>query len=119
MAILYDLNKQFVQELAKNENPTLIQHIIEIKDAQYQIVDRLNNMEKKYAFQIEELRKAFPAGDLDAHRRFHESMMVLTEEKRRLRVAIQEKTISGIIWAALVGTGIAIWNQVHTLLLTR
>jgi len=57
------------------------------------------------------LRNAFPGGDIDGHRRAHETMIELLEERRKLRVAIQEKTISGLIWAAIVAGATAVYQH--------
>ncbi len=54
---------------------------------------------------------AFPANDPEGHRRFHETQILMLEEKRQLKKAIQEKTISGLVWAGIVGTASAIWQQ--------
>lgn len=54
--------------------------------------------------------EAFPGGDHVGHCRYHILMIEHLEERRRLRIAIQEKTISGLIWAALVGGSIAFWQ---------
>ena len=59
---------------------------------------------------IKELFKAFPHSDIEGHRRYHETQIEILEEKRRLRSAIQEKTISGLIWSAIVGISIIVWN---------
>lgn len=58
------------------------------------------------------LKKAFPSGDTDGHRRYHELIIEQIEAKKRLRQAIIEKTIPGILWAALVWVGIACWNSI-------
>jgi len=54
---------------------------------------------------------AFPDGDIEGHRRYHLTQMELLVEKRRLRQAIQEKTISGLVWVGIVGFGVAFLNQ--------
>lgn len=61
-------------------------------------------------------KKAFPAGDHEGHCRYHQTMMEILEEKRRLRIAVQEKTISGLIWAAITGIGLAVWHQILSLM---
>lgn len=58
------------------------------------------------------LNKAFPSGDIDGHRRYHEAVIERNAELRRLRVAIQEKTISGLIWIAIVWMGSRAWAAV-------
>ena len=60
---------------------------------------------------IDHLVSAFPAGDMDGHRRYHELQIARVEEIRRLRVAIQEKTIAGLVWAGMLWLGtIALHN---------
>lgn len=53
--------------------------------------------------------EAFPGGDHVGHCRYHRLMIEHTEEVRRLRQAILEKTISGLIWAGIVIGGAAVW----------
>lgn len=59
----------------------------------------------------ETVTKAFPAGDIDGHRRYHEVMIEEIESRKRLTQAILEKTISGLLWSLVVGIGIAIWHE--------
>lgn len=61
---------------------------------------------------IIQLKSAFPNGDIAGHCRYHEIQMERLEETRRLRVAIQEKTISGLIWATILAGGTALWHAV-------
>ena len=59
----------------------------------------------------EAVMAAFPNGDVEGHARYHKLMIEGIEEKRKLRVAIQEKTISGLIWAGLVAAGTAVYHE--------
>lgn len=61
--------------------------------------------------ELKAIRGAFPGGDVEGHRRAHEAMMELLEERRRLRRAIQEKTISGLIWAGIVAAITSVYHQ--------
>ena len=61
---------------------------------------------------IENIQKGFPGGDPESHRRYHETQISILEEKRKLRQAISEKTISGIIWSLIVFLGVAIWTAI-------
>lgn len=45
---------------------------------------------------------AFPGGDLDGHRRFHEAYIERTAEIRRLRVALTQSTLSSLVWGVIV-----------------
>lgn len=55
---------------------------------------------------------AFAAGDHIGHRRYHELLIERNAELRRLRQAIIEKTISGLVWSFIVGVGAALWFAV-------
>lgn len=91
----------------------LVQVLTENRDAINAMVSRLNQMDESIAKHI---ATAFPGGDIDGHRRAHEAMIQLAEEKRRLRVAIQEKTLSGLLWGALIALGLAMWTKLKLLL---
>lgn len=51
---------------------------------------------------IKKLTMAFPGGDIEGHRRYHEAQIEKIAEIRRLRIAIQEKTISALVWAGVL-----------------
>ena len=72
------------------------------------MTDRLSELEDR----VDNLEKAFPNGDADGHRRYHELMIDDIESRKRLRQAIQEKTISALIWSAVAGAAIAAWHTV-------
>jgi hypothetical protein len=46
-------------------------------------------------------------------------MIETLAERKRLRLAIQEKTISGLVWAGLVALGFAVFHEIQTVLLKR
>lgn len=86
-------------------------------DAQQKIVDRLDLAELRlvrHDERIADIASAFPNGDTEGHRRYHQTMIEILEERRRLRVAIQEKTISGLVWALMVFIGLAAWHYIKT-----
>ncbi len=62
-----------------------------------------SDMEKRFA-------DAFPGGDHVGHCRYHELMIEDISARKRLHQAIMEKTISGLVWAAVVGMAIASWH---------
>jgi len=91
----------------------LVPFLADIRDAQLQTVERLDRMESNEAardIKMDEVFNAFPGKDADAHRRFHEAIIENTLEKKRLRAAIMEKTISGLVWSIIVGVAICIWD---------
>ena len=69
--------------------------------------EKIDQMEAR----LRKVEAAFPAGDPEGHRRYHETQIELLEEKRRLRIAIQEKTISALLWSGIVGTIMWLWNN--------
>lgn len=84
-------------------------------DAQQKILERVEVVEMRangHDERLGELANAFPGGDTEGHRRFHQTQIEMLEERRRLRVAIQEKTISGLIWMLLVFTGLSVWSSI-------
>jgi len=83
-------------------------HVLEqIRDGQERTCVKIKELEKSIGATLQEhIKTAFAGADPDGHRRAHEAMIQLLEEKRRLRVAIQEKTMSGLIWALLIWLGL-------------
>lgn len=75
-------------------------------------IDEMTDEHEETKAELSRVAKAFPGGDTDGHRRYHETVVQMLEEKRRLRVAVQEKTISGLIWAGLVGLATLMWHQI-------
>lgn len=72
-------------------------------------VDKLYN-------DVMNLQKAFPGDDAMSHRRYHELLIEEIDAKKKLRQAIMEKTISGLIWSAIVGLSILMWRGLLTIL---
>lgn len=86
-----------------------------ILDEQKKMTDKLDLHDIQLASHSErlsDLATAFPNTDTEGHRRYHQTMIEILEERRRLRVAVQEKTISGLLWAVLVFLGLAAWQYV-------
>lgn len=61
-----------------------------------------SDIEKRFA-------EAFPGGDHIGHCRYHQLMIEDIEERRRLRRAILEKTLTSLIWGTILGVGAALW----------
>lgn len=55
---------------------------------------------------------AFPGGDVEGHRRYHELMIERNMELRRLRIAIQEKTLSGLVWVLIIFLGLCVLSYI-------
>ena len=109
-----DLWQEEVREVGGEK---IVKVLAEIKDAIKSVEKRLDAIERhqnELAAFVENLHKGFPNRDPDDHRRVHEVMQEKVEETRRLRVAIQEKTISALIWSAIVFIGVAVWGHLLT-----
>lgn len=106
------------QEVRKMGGDALVEVLSDIKECQNKMATKINGMRGEIESALEaHINKAFAGGDAEGHRRAHEAMINLIEEKRRLRVAIQEKTISGLIWAGIMFVGLAIFNEVRKAIL--
>ncbi len=95
----------------------LVKVLMEVSENQKALADRITAIEFSIDAAIKNhIRAAFAGGDVDGHRRAHESMIELIEEKRKLRVAIQEKTISGLIWVVIVWVFWAMLSKLRVML---
>jgi hypothetical protein len=68
-----------------------------------------DDMERRFA-------EAFPGGDHVGHCRYHTLMIEEIEGRKRLRQAVMEKTVAGLVWSAMLGIGIAAWQYIKTML---
>ena len=106
------------EELWKKEamrlgGEALVEIIQEIRDDLAKIISKLNEIEEQNKLRdtsIASLKDAFPANDYGGHRRYHEILIASLEERRKLRIAIQEKTISGLIWAGIILLATSLWE---------
>lgn len=67
------------------------------------------DMEKRFA-------DAFPGGDHVGHCRYHQLMIEDIDARKRLRQAVMEKTIAGLVWAAIIGVALAAWAYLKAML---
>ncbi len=51
-----------------------------------------------------------PDGDAEGHRRYHEALIEAQKRRAKIYDAIIEKTLSALIWAAIVGLAIMAWH---------
>lgn len=65
---------------------------------------------------VDRIESGFVNRDPEGHRRYHETVIEDLEERRRLRKAVQEKTISGLVWAAMLAIGSACWAYLKAML---
>ncbi len=85
-------------------------NIEELKATHQQLVDDVAHISRSVDEIIKKFDQAFPSADIDGHRRYHEAMIEDIEARKRLTQAIKEKTISGLIWAAIVAAATAGWR---------
>lgn len=101
-------------ELRKLGGEQLVTVLTEIRDSQCNMGKRINGLENGIGKAIEEhVKMAFAGSDPEGHRRAHEVMIEMLEERRKLVAAVKEKTISGLFWALAIWMGIAIPNQIR------
>lgn len=72
--------------------------------------ERVENLERWRVDMEKRFADAFPGGDHVGHCRYHALMIEEIEERRKLRRAVQEKTLSALLWSIIVGVAIAVWH---------
>jgi len=101
------------QEARKLGCDKLVEKLIDMETAHKALLSSADTTEDRMRdaeVSIQRLYSAFPSSDIDGHRRYHELIIAQTEELRQLKVAIREKTYSGLIWAAIVGFAVMVWT---------
>lgn len=68
--------------------------------------ERLDSLERR----MDIVEKAFPNNDPESHRRYHEELIEQGKDRRALLRAVREKTIAGLVWAAMIAIGLACWK---------
>lgn len=76
--------------------------------------ERLDSLERWRDEMDAKFKAAFPAGDNVGHCRYHEAQIELLHERRRLRQAILEKSIAGLVWALIVFVGVSALTYLKT-----
>lgn len=56
------------------------------------------------------LMSAFPGGDLEGHKRYHEEVILLLQEKRKMWADVRAHVVKGSVWALLVAAAVALWQ---------
>lgn len=107
------------QEIENVTDPEIARILRGILLVEQRLAERVTSLEKKIDGLDAKIdvvaRQGFPGGDPEGHRRAHEAMIETLAEKRRLRMAIQEKTISGLVWAVVVGVSVALWEWIKSM----
>ena len=105
----HDHPMMWQEDARKAGGEKLVLVIAQMLESQRRTEDRLTELE---AMLKDHVGEAFPGGDAEGHRRAHEAMIELTNEKRRLRAAIMEKTLSGLVWSLVIALGVAAWEYI-------
>lgn len=92
---------------SKIGNPDMVHVLKQIDKHALETNSRLNSIETK----MDTVCSAFPANDFEGHRRYHQSLIEVLEERRKLYRSLKEKTILGLVWAAVVWVGLAVWHE--------
>jgi hypothetical protein len=58
---------------------------------------------------IDELRKAFPDGDPDGHRRYHESIIRRNEAREKFYQELRGELAKKGLWALVIAAGTGLW----------
>lgn len=69
-----------------------------------ELSERVEAVERKFS-------SAFVGDDPAGHKQFHAEYIERTAELRKLRTAIAEKTLSALVWSAIVFLGLSGWNH--------
>lgn len=100
-------------EVVKLGGAQLLVVLEEIRDGQERTCVKIKELERSIGATLQEhIKTAFAGADPAGHRRAHETIIELIEERRKLRVAIQEKTISGLIWAGMIWLGLQVFSGI-------
>jgi hypothetical protein len=74
--------------------------------------ERLDALERWRADIEKRFADAFPGADHVGHCRYHQLMIEDLAERKKLRQAVMEKTVAGLIWAIVMGLAIATWQYI-------
>lgn len=94
------------------EQQEKIMHALAGVDArQSKIEDTITDVDLRLSRELRVFTQdAFPGGDVDGHRRYHQQLIASGEQRLKLRQAIIEKTLTSLVWAAMVGLAFAVWE---------
>ena len=102
------------EEIRKIGGDQLLAVLVEIRDAQCGMIKRIDNIETGIGDAIKEhVNVAFAGGDAEGHRRAHETMIAMMEEKRRMYANLKDKTLSALLWVCLVWVGYTVLNGIR------
>lgn len=77
--------------------------------------ERLDSLERWRDDMEQRFADAFPGGDHVGHCRYHQLMIDDIDSRKKLRQAVLEKSVAGLVWGALVFLGLACWSYFKSL----
>ena len=80
---------------------------IQIHIGQNDILKRLDDIEAEQAI----FRSAFPADDVEGHRRYHQDVIDAKVDNRKFKRTIIERTVSALIWCLIIWIGTMVWHE--------
>ena len=89
--------------------PELESKILSILEQQSVQLDKLEAAYNK-------LLVAFPEGDAEGHRRYHEIVVESEKTKLAFKRSVIEKSLAALVWTLLVFLGTSVWAYVQTLM---
>src|SRR3990167_5432408 len=87
----------------------LLREVRALATCQHSIREELKDHIARKEEKLDKLVKAFPADDPRGHREYHDALIASAQQRVKIRQAIIEKSLAGIIWVGLVWIAIAIW----------
>ncbi len=100
------MNKLNQNEIAEKHGDALAEILQGLHEAQQHFLARLDMQEAA----ISRVLGAFPGKDPESHCRYHDALIADMAERKKLRQAVQEKTISGLVWSGIVACATALYH---------
>lgn len=72
-------------------------------------IDDLDALNRRVDDLERQFKEAFPHDDFAGHCRYHEIQIQMLLDRRKLIAAVQEKTISALVWSVIVAAALALW----------
>lgn len=63
---------------------------------------------------VDDLHKAFPGGDWDGHRRYHETLIARAEARTKFYDDLRAELAKKGMWALIALLGIALWQYIKS-----
>ena len=86
-----------------------------LRDLTKQIDDMQSTLNAHVAEEEQRLTAAFPQGDVERHRKYHDLLIRREERRERIAEAVIEKSLAALFWMAIVfacgGLVHAVWHD--------